>query len=72
MAEHTPLTASLSGWRKSSYSGSDSNSCLEVQDHHPATVPVRDSKNPDGPTLLIAAPGWSAFVTAVRDGSLAP
>ncbi|MEU0162024.1 DUF397 domain-containing protein [Streptomyces sp. NPDC006261] len=66
----TPTTSSLHRWRKSTYSGSDSNSCLEVQDHHPTAVPVRDSKNPSGPTLLIPAPGWSAFVTAVRDGSL--
>ncbi|MET9926250.1 MULTISPECIES: DUF397 domain-containing protein [unclassified Streptomyces] len=71
MAEQiTTTTASLSGWRKSSYSGSDSNSCLEVQDHHPTAVPVRDSKVPDGPTLLIPATGWSAFVTAVQDGTL--
>ncbi|MYT35552.1 DUF397 domain-containing protein [Streptomyces sp. SID8356] len=72
MARQNSPTLSPAPWRKSSYSGSESGSCLEVQDHHPATVPVRDSKNPDGPTLLIAAPGWSAFVTAVRDGSLAP
>ncbi|MEV4877227.1 DUF397 domain-containing protein [Streptomyces cyaneofuscatus] len=66
MTEHI----SQLGWRKSSYSGPDKDSCLEVQDHHPTNVPVRDSKNPGGPTLLIPAAGWSAFVTAVRDGAL--
>ena len=45
-------------------------SCLEVLDGHPTGVPVRDSKVPGGPTLLFPAAGWSAFVTAVRDGSL--
>ncbi|MFD8058624.1 DUF397 domain-containing protein [Streptomyces cyaneofuscatus] len=71
MAEQTtPTTSPLHGWRKSTYSGSDSNSCLEVQDHRPSAVPVRDSKVPGGPTLLIPAAGWSTFVNAVRDGSL--
>ncbi|MFD3976924.1 DUF397 domain-containing protein [Streptomyces cyaneofuscatus] len=68
--QSTPTTFSRTRWRKSSYSGSESGSCLEVQDHHPTAVPVRDSKVPGGPTLLIPAAGWSAFVTAVRDGSL--
>ncbi|MEU3209246.1 DUF397 domain-containing protein [Streptomyces cyaneofuscatus] len=65
-----PMASSLSGWRKSSYSNGDSGSCLEIQDHHPTAVPVRDSKVPGGPTLLIPAPGWSTFINAVRDGSL--
>ncbi|ATY95840.1 DUF397 domain-containing protein [Streptomyces bacillaris] len=71
MARQNSPTLSPAPWRKSSYSGSESGSCLEVQDHHPTSVPVRDSKIPDGPTLLIPAPGWSAFVTAVRNGALA-
>ncbi|MEW2070116.1 DUF397 domain-containing protein [Streptomyces sp. NPDC007346] len=65
-----PMASSLSGWRKSSYSNGDSGSCLEVRDHHPTAVPVRDSKVPGGPTLLIPAAGWAAFVTAVQDGAL--
>lgn len=65
-----PMASPLSGWRKSSYSNGDSGSCLEVQDDHPGAVPVRDSKVPSGPALLIPAAGWSSFVTAVRDGSL--
>ncbi|MCT7350804.1 DUF397 domain-containing protein [Streptomyces sp. 15-116A] len=32
----------------------------------PATVPVRDSKNPDGPVLLITRSAWTAFTSAVR------
>ncbi|CAM5339619.1 hypothetical protein SDIAM26S_02398 [Streptomyces diastaticus subsp. diastaticus] len=31
-------------WRKSSFSGTDSNGCLEVSDGHVGVVPVRDSK----------------------------
>ncbi|WP_437043758.1 DUF397 domain-containing protein [Streptomyces sp. enrichment culture] len=30
------------------------------------TVPVRDSKNPDGPVLVVGRSAWSAFVSAVR------
>ncbi|CAD5951023.1 protein of unknown function [Streptomyces sp. KY75] len=36
-----PTNFSPTRWRKSSYSGSESGSCLEVQDHHPTAVPVR-------------------------------
>ncbi|MFJ4962870.1 DUF397 domain-containing protein [Streptomyces sp. NPDC088729] len=73
MVEHTTENApslSLTLWRKSSYSGSESGSCLEVQDHHPTAVPVRDSKVPGGPALFIPAAGWASFVGAVKDGSL--
>ncbi|RXS73788.1 DUF397 domain-containing protein [Streptomyces sp. TM32] len=31
-------------------------------------VPVRDSKNPDGPALVFPAGGWSSFVSAVQRG----
>ncbi|KUL51637.1 toxin [Streptomyces sp. NRRL F-4489] len=57
-------------WRKSSYSNSDGGQCLEVADGHPARlVPVRDSKNPQGPALVFGAAAWGAFVGAVQDGN---
>ncbi|MFH9298768.1 DUF397 domain-containing protein [Streptomyces sp. NPDC017520] len=65
-----PATSLLDDWRKSSYSNGDSGSCLEVQDHHPTAVPVRDSKVPGGPALLIPAAGWASFVDAVKSGAL--
>ncbi|MFI1413613.1 DUF397 domain-containing protein [Streptomyces sp. NPDC020707] len=61
-------TPPLRGWRKSSYSNSEGGSCLEVGDGHPAGVPVRDSKNPHGPALLIAARDWVSFIGAVKAG----
>ncbi|KMS71432.1 hypothetical protein ACM01_27130 [Streptomyces viridochromogenes] len=68
MTEHTVPSADIfSGWRKSTYSGTESNSCLEVLDNHPCGVPVRDSKNPHGPALLFSAANWSAFVAAVKE-----
>ncbi|MBT2391179.1 DUF397 domain-containing protein [Streptomyces sp. ISL-1] len=61
--EHDLTTAM---WRKSSYSGASGGDCLEVTDIHPGIVPVRDSKNPDGPKLVFRAAVWSAFVTGLK------
>ncbi|MCX4724022.1 DUF397 domain-containing protein [Streptomyces sp. NPDC090052] len=57
-------------WRKSSYSNSDGGQCVEVAAGCGALVPVRDSKNPDGPVVTFAADRWSSFVSALRDGEL--
>ncbi|MEV0320505.1 DUF397 domain-containing protein [Streptomyces sp. NPDC050658] len=53
-------------WRKSTYSNGEGGSCLEVADGIPGIIPVRDSKNPQGPALLIRPEAWSAFVAGVR------
>ncbi|MEU2112213.1 DUF397 domain-containing protein [Streptomyces sp. NPDC019507] len=53
-------------WRKSTYSGGSGGDCLEVADDHPGIVPVRDSKNPDGPKLVFRTAAWSAFVDGVK------
>ncbi|MFJ8658803.1 DUF397 domain-containing protein [Streptomyces sp. NPDC093795] len=67
-SEHTVSDASaLTGWYKSSYSGGDQGECLEAARGH-AGVPVRDSKAVTGPAVVFSAHGWSAFVTAVKDG----
>ncbi|MDF3148287.1 MULTISPECIES: DUF397 domain-containing protein [unclassified Streptomyces] len=57
-------------WRKSSYSNPDGGQCLEVADVHAPVVPVRDSKNPHGPALILRAAAWASFVTAVRRNEL--
>lgn len=58
-------------WRKSSYSNPDGGACLEVTAPLPVPlVPVRDSKNPAGPALILPAAAWRAFVTAVRHDEL--
>ncbi|WP_308406251.1 DUF397 domain-containing protein [Streptomyces sp. AC602_WCS936] len=38
---------------------------MEVAPDFPGVVPVRDSKNPDGPVLVVGRAAWSAF-TATR------
>ncbi|MFJ4768607.1 DUF397 domain-containing protein [Streptomyces uncialis] len=53
-------------WRRSSYSGPSGGECLEVAEGTPGAVPIRDSKRPDGPILLVQAPAWTAFIGAVR------
>ncbi|WP_413757355.1 DUF397 domain-containing protein [Streptomyces sp. MMBL 11-3] len=61
-------TTAMRGWRKSSHSGPEAGSCLEVLDGHPAGVPVRDSKNPHGPAVVFPAVGWASFVASVKAG----
>ncbi|MFE1012594.1 DUF397 domain-containing protein [Streptomyces sp. NPDC058794] len=62
-----PNAAELVGWRKSSYSGNEAGSCLEVVDGHPEGIPVRDSKVPDGPALLLSTSGWTSFITSLKE-----
>ncbi|MEU1675990.1 DUF397 domain-containing protein [Streptomyces roseifaciens] len=59
-------------WRKSSYSGHQTD-CLEAATEPPTgTVPVRDSKNPHGPTLVLPAGAWAAFVSHVKGTGFLP
>ncbi|WP_116215917.1 DUF397 domain-containing protein [Streptomyces olivoreticuli] len=55
-------------WRKSSYSGLE-NDCVEVADGFPGFVPVRDSKTPDVPAIILGSGAWSAFVAEIKAGS---
>ncbi|MCT7354937.1 DUF397 domain-containing protein [Streptomyces sp. 15-116A] len=48
-------------WIKSSYSSDDGPSCVEVAST-PATILVRDSKNPTGPRLALTPTTWAAFL----------
>lgn len=49
-------------WTKSSYSGSDGDSCVEVA-ALPEAVHVRDSKDTARPHLTHSPTAWAAFVT---------
>ncbi|MFE5942232.1 DUF397 domain-containing protein [Streptomyces sp. NPDC056480] len=53
-------------WRKSSYSDGDGGNCLEVLDGVTGVVPVRDSKNPTGPALLLPTAAWTVFVAGLK------
>jgi hypothetical protein len=55
-------------WRKSSHSGGDGGDCIEVADNLPNIIPVRDSKDPEGPALAFTPGAWNAFVAACVRG----
>ncbi|PYC76762.1 DUF397 domain-containing protein [Streptomyces tateyamensis] len=56
-------------WFKSSYS-SNGGECVEVAVNLSALVPLRDSKDPDGPALTVTAGAWAAFLAELRSGKL--
>ncbi|MEU5099884.1 DUF397 domain-containing protein [Streptomyces sp. NPDC020996] len=53
-------------WRKSTYSNGSGGDCVEVADNIPGLVPVRDSKAPDGPALLLTGAAWAPFVASLK------
>jgi hypothetical protein len=53
-------------WRKSSYSGGTNGECVQVADGCTGTLPVRDSKDPNGPALTFTPAAWSTFLAALR------
>ncbi|GAA2659801.1 DUF397 domain-containing protein [Streptomyces aculeolatus] len=57
-------------WVTSSYSNGDGGGCVEWAPMLTVSgvVPVRDSKDPDGPALAISAAGWRAFVAGFKAG----
>lgn len=65
------MDLSAGTWRKSSYSNTDGGECVEVcAPVRAPAVPVRDSKTPNAPALVLRAAAWSSFVTAVRRDEL--
>jgi hypothetical protein len=62
MSEHRPARTH---WRKSTHSGSQSGECVEVaQVMH--VIAVRDSKDPDGPVLILEPAQWHALRQLLR------
>ncbi|MER7793847.1 DUF397 domain-containing protein [Streptomyces sp. NPDC097640] len=62
------MTTESPRWFKSSYSD-NGGACIEIAANLVASrgvVPVRDSKDPNGPTLVFSAAEWSSFVSAVQ------
>ena len=59
-------------WRKSTHSGGNGGDCIEAAPGFIAgAVPVRDSKDPHGPALLLTAAAFASFVSAVKSGDAA-
>ncbi|MGK4584147.1 DUF397 domain-containing protein [Kitasatospora sp. HPMI-4] len=59
----------LSGasWFKSSYSG-NGGQCIEIAPGYTGVIPVRDSKEPEGPAPVFSADAFAAFVAGVKSG----
>ncbi|MDH6131958.1 transcriptional regulator with XRE-family HTH domain [Kitasatospora sp. MAA4] len=71
-AQQSVAPASLS-WFKASYSADGNGACIEISADLLATnqVPIRDSKDPNGPNLLFPADAFAAFRAAVVAGEFA-
>lgn len=41
---------------------------MEVADGFPGVVPVRDSKAPEGPALVVPAASWTALISEMKAG----
>jgi len=55
-------------WRKASHSTSNGGNCVEVAQVSAPAVAVRDSKNPDGPVLVLTPRQWRAFAAGIKAG----
>ena len=64
------MTEQTAIWRKSSYSGNSGN-CVEVANLGHA-VAVRDSKDPNGPKLILTLDGWLTFARSMTTGTYDP
>jgi hypothetical protein len=57
----------MTGWRKSSHSGThDESTCVEVARLPGRVVGLRDSKNPDGPRLHLTPGEWATLLTTIK------
>lgn len=54
-------------WKKASFCDSCSD-CVEVRKSNDNNIIVRDSKNPDGPTLSFSQFEWRAFIKGAKVG----
>ncbi|WP_329220357.1 DUF397 domain-containing protein [Streptomyces sp. NBC_01485] len=64
------LDLNSAAWRKSSYSDELGSDCVEVADNFPGVIPVipvRDSKNPQGPAVVFPAGAWAAFLSGLKE-----
>ena len=52
-------------WRTSSFSN-NGGACVEVADNLSGIVAVRDSKDSNGPVLLLTPIQWREFITKLR------
>ncbi|MWA05467.1 DUF397 domain-containing protein [Actinomadura sp. LD22] len=54
-------------WRKSSHSQGDGADCVEIA-RMPGLIAIRDSKDPDGPRIILPAETAKAVAAAIKAG----
>jgi hypothetical protein len=54
--------------RRSARRTNNGGNCVEVARNLPGAVAVRDSKDPDGPKLLVSPAQWRVFAAGVKAG----
>jgi hypothetical protein len=59
-------------WFKSSFSGGNEGSCVEVAFLPTGGVALRDTKDRTRPTQRHTTAAWAAFLTATRAGEFDP
>ncbi|MCP9952992.1 DUF397 domain-containing protein [Actinomadura madurae] len=52
-------------WRKSSYTGPNGGDCVELTSNA-GVVAVRDSKDPEGPKLLVTRRAFAALLSGLK------
>ncbi|MFH8606607.1 DUF397 domain-containing protein [Streptomyces sp. NPDC018029] len=62
----TPFSPSALTWFKSSYSGGNTTECVEAA-FLAGGVLIRDSKQADGPRLLVSSAAWVQFLTGAAE-----
>lgn len=55
-------------WRKSTLSGTNNDNCVEVANLPGGGRAIRDSKDPNGPTLSFTADEWRTFISHMKNG----
>lgn len=62
------MDLSHADWRKSTHSAPQNDNCVEVARNLPGIIAVRDSKNPQGPKLILSPHEWAAFINGIKSG----
>jgi hypothetical protein len=55
-------------WQKSSFSGNGNNNCVEMAALPTGEIAVRNSRDPNGPTLIYTRSEFEALIRGARNG----
>ncbi|MGW6457126.1 DUF397 domain-containing protein, partial [Streptomyces sp. NPDC055078] len=61
---------STATWRKSSHSNQDGGDCVEISTDFPGLIPLRDSKTPTAPALILTPGAFAGLVAYAKSPDL--